>query len=393
MDRQPTVGDHISVSRVRRYAQCPRAYALHYIEKKPALEGSAPRFGKVLHAALERTYKRIVNERYVGRFPIDWLIAAYKHEAVWAGATDVGEFDEGLAMLKDYAAAHPTVDYSAILGIEQEFRLAVGRYTVLGYIDRVDVIDHETVEVIDYKSNRLLFSREDVENDLQLSIYALAARKLWPWAKKVRLTFYMLRHGVRLETSRTDEALATACEYVAAIGQALETSKEYPARLNANCAYCDHRFDCPEYARVLRGEVNVGTVDAEDLVAVSRSRQQIAHTLKILNARKDELDKLIKAKLDEQDALVLAGVRYSMFDVESRTYPLRRTIDLVSVATGAPKTEVASQIAVIDKDALNDLLKSASKQLPRERAALLKAELDAIADRTVSQRLWAKELS
>lgn len=36
----------------------------------------------------------------------------------------------------------------------------VGPFTVLGFIDRVDRVDDETVEVIDYKTNRLLFSRE-----------------------------------------------------------------------------------------------------------------------------------------------------------------------------------------------------------------------------------------
>jgi RecB family exonuclease len=386
------LGDHISVSRIKRYAQCPKAYELHYVQKRPAEPNAALAFGKLLHAALERTYQQIVVDKISGRFPRELLLAAYRYEWTRAGLTDFATFEEGLHLLGDYVAQHPTVDHTSVLAIEQEFRLPVDRFEVLGYIDRVDRIDGETVEIVDYKSNRLLFSRDEVDHDLQLSIYALAARALWPWVKQVRLSFYMLRHAVRLETARSAEQLAAAREYVAAFGHQMETATEFPPRLNANCAYCDHHAGCDAYDRALRGEVNLDGVDANDLDAVGRARRDLAHTLKILNARKDELDTVLKTHLKEHDELVLAGVRYSMFDVTKMSFPLRRTIDLVSDATGVAKAEVANRIAVIDKAALDDLVKSAAKELPRDRAALLRAELEAVAETSVSQRLWAKEV-
>lgn len=389
---EPEAGDHISVSRVKRYAQCPKSYELHYVQKKPATPNASLTFGKVLHAALERTYRQIVADRIAGRFPRELLVDAYKYECARAGLNDFSEFAEGLALLKDYVAEHPVVDHASVLAIEQEFRLPVDRFEVLGYIDRVDRIDEETVEVVDYKSNRLLFSRDEVDQDLQLSVYALAARVLWPWAKEVRLSFYMLRHAVRIETSRTHAQLDAARAYVATLGHELETATEFAARLNANCAYCDHHVDCPAYASALRGEVNVGEINEQDLESVSRARQQLAHTIRVLTARKDHLDDILKSHLKEQDALVLAGVRYSMFDVTKLSFPLRRTIDLVSSSTGLSKPEVADQIAVIDKGALDDLVKSAAKTMPRDRSAMLKAELEAVPERSVSQRLWAKEV-
>ncbi len=130
----------------------------------------------------------------------------------------------------------------------------------------------------------------------------------------------------------------------------------------------------------------------DDLGSVSRARQELAYTIKVLSARKEALDDVLKAHLKEHDELVLAGVRYAMFGVTKLSFPLRRTIDLVSSATGMPSSEVATRIATIDKSALDELLKGAAKQLSRERVALLKAELEAMADKSVSQRLWAKEV-
>jgi RecB family exonuclease len=389
---EPELGDHISVSRLKRFSQCPKSYQLHYLAKAPSEPNASLTFGKVLHAALERTYRQIIADQIIGRFPRELLEAAYRYEWARAGLTDLAAFAEGLGLLKDYVAQHTVVDHRTVLAVEQEFRLPVDRFEVLGYIDRVDRIDDETVEVVDYKSNRLLFSRDEVDHDLQLTVYAMAARVLWPWARNVRLGLFMLRHAVKLETSRTPAELDAARQYVAALGLEIEAATDFPARLNANCAYCDHQAGCPAYEQALRGEVCVDGVDEQNLETVARARQELAHTLKILNARKDQLDDVLKTHLREHDELVLAGVRFSMFGVTKLSFPLKRTIDLVSTATGIPKADVAAEIAVIDKSALDELVKRSSKAMPRDRAAMLKAELDAVADRSVSQRLWAKEV-
>jgi RecB family exonuclease len=392
MDSAPIVAGHISVSRVKRYAQCPKSYELHYVKKKGSTDSVALSFGKVLHAALERTYRQIVADRVAGVFPRRLLVSHYRYEFGRAGLTDFALFDEGLAMLKDYVAQHPYVEHDQVLGIEQEFRLPIDRFEALGYIDRIDRIDAETVEVVDYKSNRQLFSREDVETDIQLSVYAMAARALYPWAKKVRLSFYMLRHALRLETTRTPKALDSARQYVAELAEQMETASSFPARLNANCAYCDHRGDCDAYAQALRGEVHVDGIDPEKLDDLARARQQLTHTIKILNARKDELDAVIKDHLKEHDALVIGGVRFSMFPVTKNVYPLRRTVELISSATRQPQRAVFDQIAVIDNSAVSDLLKKLTKDHPRDAVNLLKCELEAAAETSTIQRLWAKEV-
>ena len=61
-------------------------------------------------------------------------------------------FAEGLAILRRFIAEQGVVDHRDVLAVEKEFRLPVGPFEVLGFIDRVDWIDDETVEVIDYKT-------------------------------------------------------------------------------------------------------------------------------------------------------------------------------------------------------------------------------------------------
>lgn len=389
----PFKNQHLSYSRLSRFETCPLSYRLHYIEKQQAEPGLPLRFGKTIHAVLERLIKEVVDDERTGTLSEERAIELYREAWGAERLTGMDVFAEGLAILRRFIAEQGVVDHRDVLAIEKEFRLPVGPFEVLGFIDRVDWIDDETVEVIDYKTNHQLFTRDEVDTSLQMSLYEVAVRRLWPWAKKVKLTFWMLRHGVRQETTRTEEQLADALAYVETLGRQTETATEYPARLNTNCSYCDHRKQCPAYADALKGKREFIVEDLADLEGVAREREEVARLAKALYARKEELEDILKAQLKERDELVLGGVRYRMFATTSLDYPLEPTLSLLADATGLSRDEVLGKLGAIDKKALDALLKSLGKKLDKPRVSLLKAELEAHADKRMSPRLWAKEVA
>lgn len=389
----PFKNQHLSYSRLSRFETCPLSYRLHYIEKKQAEPGLPLRFGKTIHAVLERLIKEVVDDERTGPLSEERAIELYREAWGAERLTGMDVFAEGLAILRRFIAEQGVVDHRDVLAIEKEFRLPVGPFEVLGFIDRVDWLDEETVEVIDYKTNRQLFTRDEVDTSLQMSLYEVAVRRLWPWAKKVKLTFWMLRHGLRQETTRTEEQLADALAYVETLGRQTETATAYPARLNTNCSYCDHRKQCPAYADALAGKREFIVEDLADLEGVAREREEVARLAKALYARKEELEDILKAQLKERDELVLGGVRYRMFATTSLDYPLEPTVSLLADATGLSRDEVLGKLGAIDKKALDALLKSLGKKLDKPRVSLLKAELEAHADKRMSPRLWAKEVA
>ena len=389
----PFKNQHLSYSRLSRFETCPLSYRLHYIEKQQAEPGLPLRFGKTIHAVLERLIKEVVDDERTGTLSEERAIELYREAWGAERLTGMDVFAEGLAILRRFIAEQGVVDHRDVLAVEKEFRLPVGPFEVLGFIDRVDWIDDETVEVIDYKTNHQLFTRDEVDTSLQMSLYEVAVRRLWPWAKKVKLTFWMLRHGVRQVTTRTEEQLADALAYVETLGRQTETATAYPARLNTNCSYCDHRKQCPAYADALKGKREFIVEDLADLEGVAREREEVARLAKALYARKEELEDILKAQLKERDELVLGGVRYRMFATTSLDYPLEPTLTLLADATGLSRDEVLGKLGAIDKKALDALLKSLGKKLDKPRVSLLKAEIEAHADKRMSPRLWAKEVA
>lgn len=389
----PFKNDHLSFSRLTRYESCPLSYRLHYIDKHQPEPGIALRFGKVIHAVLERLVREAVDDERSGPLSEDRALTVFRDAWTADGLAGIELFQEGIEILQRFVREQGVIEHRDVLAVEKEFRLPVGPFTVLGFIDRVDCVDDETVEVIDYKTNRQLFTRDEVDTSLQMSLYHVAARKLWPWAKKVKLTFWMLRHGVRQETERTPEQLDAALAYVETLGKQTEVATSFPARLNMNCPYCDHRAGCPAYAEALKGKRDFVCPDLADLEAVAKEREEVARLAKVLHARKEELEAVLKAHLKEQEELVLGGVRYRMFNATKFEYPLAVTIEKLGQATGRSWNDLVADLAVIDNKALEDLLKKLAKQTDKNRVALLKAELEAGARKTHIPRFWAKEAS
>ena len=383
---------HLSYSRLARFEQCPLSFKLHYIDGKQAEPGVPLRFGKAVHAVLERLVGEHMDQERAG------ALSEERAVALWQEAWSAGElagielFQEGLGLLRSFVRRQGPVDHHDVLAVERRFELSIGPFTVLGFIDRVDRVDDETIEVIDYKTNRRLLAREEVDASLQMSLYHLAAQQLWPWAKRIRLTFEMLRHDLSLSTERTAEQLESARRYVETVGRMTERAEGYPARPNPNCIYCDHRQDCPAFAATLRSERSIVCEDLGDLERVAREREEVARLSKALYARKQELEDVLKAHLEEHDELVLGGVRYRMFTTATKQYPLEPTLAAIAGATGQDREALLDRLATIDKKSLGALLGELGRRLPRERLTLLRAELEAIAEKRFSQRFSAREV-
>lgn len=384
---------YLSVSRLRRFESCPLAFKLHYIDKRDSEPSLPLQFGTMLHAVLERLYQWALAEKHTGRIDDELALELYCDEFVRSGLSGFAIFDEGLRILRAYLHDNPMVDHATVLAVEQDFELEVGGFLVVGKIDRVDRVDAETVEVLDYKTNRAIYTREELDTDLQLTVYALAARQLWPWAKEVRLGFYLLRHGLRMMTERSEEQLESARGYIATLGHQTENATDYAARLQANCAYCDHRQQCPAYAAALAGKVEVVRAASDDLDALAREREQVASLARILYQRKEQLDRILKARLDHEGELELAGMRYTLRPAASHvTYPIASTVRAFAEVAALPEEDVRDELLVIDKARVDALVKRLRKSIPRAKHRLLETYLDALAEKQFSARLYAQEV-
>lgn len=388
--------NHLSVSRLKRLEECPAAYAYHYIFKVDSDEEAVPAdFGVLLHEVLETIMQWVVDTEFTGQISEQQVLDLYR--AAWPryeSLIGIELYQEGARILREHIRKHGRVDHLRILSVELEFNLRLEEFVVNGYMDRVDKVNDDTIRIVDYKSSWLIFSRDEIDADLQMSVYGLAAQQMWPWAKHIEYEFHMIRHGVELKTSRTQQQLDDARDYVLTMGRQSETAEEFPARLNSNCSTCAFRKICPEYARAIEGKIEKIAYTQDDLDAVARAQQQAAKLAKLYYARKRETEDILRPHIDKHEEIVAGGAKFRMIKyAREKEYPIDKTIGLLTKLGGLTEREARDRFIKVDTGAVDRWVE---KELPERKskatAKLVEMQLDLAADKIYSHKFDAQPL-
>jgi DNA helicase-2/ATP-dependent DNA helicase PcrA len=137
-----------------------------------------------------------------------------------------------------------------ILEQEKGFELPLANDVILtGRMDQVNSLGSKDVEIVDYKTGK---PKKDVDarKDLQLSIYALAAKEIFEW-NPVRLVFHYLQNNERQETTRDAKQIADAEQMVQETAASIRAGA-FPVRPGFACRSCAYKLICPEWEVALR---------------------------------------------------------------------------------------------------------------------------------------------
>ena len=178
-----------------------------------------------------------------------------------------------------------------------------------GVIDRMDRIPGGGYEIVDYKTNRRLPPQARVDQDLQLSIYHLAAMEVWG-IEPERLTLYYLLPGQRMSTTRTRADVEALRRRIGVVAERIEAEK-FEARQNPLCDWCDYQPLCPLFRHRYEREHGdpaprmTGIVD--EWISLKRQGRTVYRRL-------DELAGLIHAFCDEHGYRRLFGTDGAAID-------------------------------------------------------------------------------
>ena len=238
----------LSPSAIECYRKCPAQYLF---EKLWSIDG-APRatltFGRVMH----QTIKRFVNELRKGnRIAFDEVKRLFDTEWSERGFEDEYQQEEyrkdGLEQLRVFHAAMLAAT-PEILEQEKTFELPMANNVIVnGRFDQINLLGgprDKDVEIIDYKTGR---PRTDdaARKDLQLSIYALAAKEIFEW-NPVRLAFYYLQNNLVQITTREKKQLDEAEKIVQETAADIRAGS-FAAKSGFICKSCAYRMICPEH--------------------------------------------------------------------------------------------------------------------------------------------------
>ncbi|OGZ26795.1 MAG: hypothetical protein A2365_02070 [Candidatus Nealsonbacteria bacterium RIFOXYB1_FULL_40_15] len=249
---------YLSVSQIETFQTCPLHYKLNYILNIPHPPSAAISFGISIHEALKDFYTGIL----AGGKPTEKTIFdSLANHWVNAGYASKAHEQKMLERGKLYLSGFLTEGFNPKIKnvlTEHKFSLPLSKIykdqygqeplKIGGKIDRVDVLPDGTLEITDYKTGAKVPTQKEVDQDLQLSFYALAATHvaelpLGVAPEKIKLSLYYLDTQEKITTTRSVKDLEKVADEIFKIRQEITVS-DFACSNSFFCKNCEYKLLC-----------------------------------------------------------------------------------------------------------------------------------------------------
>ena len=239
----------LSPSAVSGYRSCPQQYLFRRSWSLKEGPKAVLSFGSVMHT----TIKRFVDQLRKGvNLPFEEVARIFETEWSSAGFEDdyqeSGYKKDGIEQLRAFHAAM-LEGPPKVLEQEKSFELPLdNNVTIIGRMDQVNSLGRNDVEIIDYKTGK---PKKDAvaKRDLQLSLYALAAKEIFEW-NPVRLVFHYVQNNQTQVTTRDAKQLEEAQKIVLEAAADIRAG-EFPPKPGFICRSCAYKPICPAFEEAL----------------------------------------------------------------------------------------------------------------------------------------------
>jgi putative RecB family exonuclease len=242
----------LSYSKMMTYVRCPRNFKALYHDRIAPQPRSFFSIGTSFHNTMEDVFnyegvfKQPSFEHTMKFLRKQWVNAGYENEA-----EEKEYFRDCVTQLRDYYLMEVNGKYKKAFSTEPYFELPIGdHFVMIGFIDRIEAHEDGTYEVIDYKTEPKMRTQEEVDSDLQLTVYYWACIVAFGFEPK-KLTLHFTRHNKKISTTRTKADIDKLIAYVNEVGGRMRTETKFDPLVNKYCSSCDHLRGCPKEAEVL----------------------------------------------------------------------------------------------------------------------------------------------
>jgi DNA helicase-2/ATP-dependent DNA helicase PcrA len=233
----------LSASDLSLYLTCPLKYKFARVFGIPQEPTINQRFGILIHNVLERFHKEPLEEGEDGLRRLTELFETGWRRTGFGSTDDELQFrDRAREALRLYWERERIAEGEPVW-LERKFDFKVGEHHVRGRVDRVDRLPDGDYELIDYKTGERRTEAE-LENDLQLALYRLAAREAWEVEASTGSYYYVLDADKVAAPSKPDDAERVE-RTVLQVGEGILDQDFEPRPSPTVCGWCDYRLICP----------------------------------------------------------------------------------------------------------------------------------------------------
>jgi putative RecB family exonuclease len=247
-----------SFSKLSTYEKCPFKYKLIYIDRvaRPPDQSIESFLGDKVHKAIHKAYNDTRNRKtnsledlvnyYRKSWERDWNENVF---IVRKELTADNYKNNGEHIVESFYKRFSPFDTEVTMAAETSVRFCLDsddRYNLTGRVDRVARAQDGAIEVHEYKTGSYLPGQYEIDRDKQLGYYHMAIQQRWPSQGPIRLVAHYLAHDTDLISYRNEADIADLVKNTIRLINEIETTRDFPARNTALCAWCEYPEYCPE---------------------------------------------------------------------------------------------------------------------------------------------------
>jgi DNA helicase-2/ATP-dependent DNA helicase PcrA len=233
----------LSASDLSLYLTCPLKYKFARVFGIPQEPTINQRFGILIHNVLERFHKEPPGPGEDGLRQLTGLFENGWRRTGFGSTDDELQFrDRAREALRRYWDNEREAEGEPVW-LERKFDFKVGEHHVRGRVDRVDRLPDGDYELIDYKTGERRTAAQ-LESDLQLALYRLAAREAWDVEASTGSYYYVLDADKVPAPTKPDDAERVE-RTVLQVGEGILGQDFEPRPSPTVCSWCDYRLICP----------------------------------------------------------------------------------------------------------------------------------------------------
>jgi len=238
----------VSYTKLQMFLQCPLKYCLRYIERRPERKSwPFTVLGTALHDAI-RDFERLPSDARRTPQVLEDLLRhhwAKQDRSGFKSKEHEGEWGrKGLAMVRHYF--YVVADRERPWLCEAEISVQFPKFHLAGRVDQLHQMRDGGATLVELKSGDYLASQEEVDNSLQVTMYALGITHQFGIApEELSIVLWQLAAQRKLITSRSAEQLAAATSEIGGIVNRIQEETSFDPTPNAFCQWCDYLQICP----------------------------------------------------------------------------------------------------------------------------------------------------
>lgn len=255
---------HLSASSIGKYIDCSLMYRFSKIDKlKPEITSDALIFGSAIHFVVS-----LINQgRKVGSllglsdiyqsFEEQWTAAVNRTENLRysKGNTFDSLLAQGKNMLKAYVESGLDEGFK-VISIEEPFRFTIPGLAVpiIGITDLIEEDNSGTVIITDYKTRNKAYSENDIDTDMQLTLYQMAIKASEYRDREIMLRFIAL---IKTKTPKVEHYWTTRTELdekrlekkAIQVWDGIQKSVFIPNDGHWKCTNCGYKTACEAWSQ------------------------------------------------------------------------------------------------------------------------------------------------